>query len=142
MLNRIDSALTPKRATKHSAGYDIVAPYNYEIDNVESTIIDTGIFLTDDVFDDCLSTDIFAMIVPRSSYGFKYGLRFDNTVCIIDADYRDSIKLSCKATTPFVLKEGDRFAQLIFIRYHRLENEEVPKRERNGGIGSTDSHEH
>ena len=34
--------------------------------------------------------DRVLLLMPRSSLGFKYGIRLSNTVGVIDADYADS----------------------------------------------------
>ena len=79
-----------------------------------------------------------AMIFPRSSMGFKHGLQFANTVCIIDQDYRDTIKISLKADHCFNIKKGERYAQLVFIPIGINLNEIRPTEIRKGGVGSTD----
>lgn len=70
----------PKRATKFSAGYDFYAPVGFELDPGETIKIPTGIRCG-------MNTDWVLMIYPRSGLGFKYKVRLDNTVGVIDADY-------------------------------------------------------
>ena len=139
MISDFGAEFMPKRATRHSAGYDIVAtcdmtavPVNVALQGYYT--MDTGLHLEDGD----LREDEVMLILPRSSYGFKYGFRFANTVGVIDADYRDSIKMAFSVERGMLeIKKGDRIAQAIIVRYGRLPNEVEPVEERKGGIGST-----
>ena len=73
----------PRRATAKSAGYDFFAPDDITLEPGQTITVATGIraLMPDDW---CL------LIYPRSGLGFKYKLRLNNTVGIIDADYADS----------------------------------------------------
>jgi len=82
-------------------------------------------------------------IFPRSSLGFKYKLQLDNTVGIIDSDYYHAdneghiiIKVTNNSDRVLELKQGDRFAQGIFIPYGITVDDESNE-ERTGGFGST-----
>jgi len=101
----LNSEMIPARQTLGSAGYDIYATEDMCIERWFKTF-DTGVCFDGEecpVFDfnveledklhDCFPQEWVALIFPRSSYGFKYGLKFANTVCVIDKDYRDTIKL-------------------------------------------------
>lgn len=78
-----------------------------------------------------------ALVFPRSSFGFEYGLRFANTICVIDQDYNDTIKLKITVDKELKISCGERIAQMIFIPYLMLVDEERPSKSRDGGIGST-----
>lgn len=146
----------PKRATKNSAGYDFYAPYDIKLLPGEWTTVDTGVRFdgTEAVLcpisemalgggiryveSTCDTVRQWAMLViPRSSYGFKYGLRLRNSVGLIDMDYRHTIKASLTVDEPLVIRKGDRFLQGIIVPFGIIEGEEEPASERNGGIGST-----
>ena len=84
-------------------------------------------------------------IFPRSGLGFKFRLQLDNTVGIIDSDYYGSdneghifIKITndSRNDKTVVLKEGDAFAQGIFVPYGVTFDDETTAI-RNGGMGST-----
>lgn len=127
--------MKPKRSTKHSAGYDIYSPVDVYVVPGDKVVIDTGV-----AFEDSDTVDLpdwVFMIFPRSSLGFKYGMRFSNTVGIVDMDYRDTIKLSIEVSKPMRIKKGDRIAQGIFQFFGIWEQEDKPTAIRNGGIGST-----
>ena len=84
-------------------------------------------------------------VFPRSGLGFKFRLQLNNTVGIIDSDYYFSdneghifVKLTNDSNEGKVvdLKEGDAFAQGIFLPYGITEDDDVTA-SRNGGFGST-----
>ena len=75
-----DSVLLPKRATSGSAGYDFFSPKTFTLNAGETVKIATGVRVK-------IDEGWVLSIYPRSSLGFKYRLRLDNTVGIIDSDY-------------------------------------------------------
>ena len=85
------------------------------------------------------------LIFPRSSTGFKLNCFLTNTTGIIDAGYRDEVKLSLynfgKETV--CLKDAQRVAQFVVIPRPKLELNLVKDDElfrtgdRGGGIGSS-----
>lgn len=123
----------PKRATKFSAGYDFFAPFDLTI-TTEPLKIPTGIRVK-------IDDSYFLSIFPRSGLGFKYGLRLLNTVGIIDADYFNSsneghIFIKVRADQPINIKQGEGFAQGIFLEYGVTIDDQVEEI-RDGGFGST-----
>lgn len=137
--NMYDDIILPKRATKHSAGYDFFAPFDFELRGGESIKIPTGIKCD-------MNEDLFLAIVPRSSLGFKYKMRLVNTLGVVDCDYFDNenneghifIKISNENNENKTLKvnKGEAFAQGIFLKYFLTEDDNVTET-RTGGIGST-----
>lgn len=126
----------PRRATKGSAGYDFFLPFKVRLAPNKSILIPTGIR--------CKMKEGFVLKeYPRSSLGFKYKIKLDNTVGIIDSDYYYSdneghimMKLTNEGDLPVRLDKGTAFCQGVFVEYFLAEEEEVLE-ERNGGIGST-----
>ena len=127
----------PRRQRKGDCGYDIYLPEDLTIKKGQRPMIDTGIILEEGDVPD----GYFAMIVPRSSTGSNYGLSLANTVGIIDAGYRNTIKAKLWLNDPSMellkLKKGDRFCQMILVPFGIISSEEPPTEERDGGIGST-----
>lgn len=129
----------PKRGTKNSAGYDFFAPFDFVLKPNQTITIPTGIKC-------CLDEDKFLAIVPRSSLGFKYTLRLNNTIAIVDSDYYNNstneghifIKLTNenKKNKDLVIKRGEAFAQGIILSFYKVEEDKTTE-ERKGGIGST-----
>ena len=132
-----DNIKLPKRATAKSAGYDFYAPTALTFAPGETITVATGVrALMPDSW--CL------MIYPRSGLGFKYKLRLNNTVGIIDADYSDSdneghifIRMTNESDKLLEIPQGSAFAQGIFVQYLLTEDDNVTAT-RNGGMGSTD----
>lgn len=132
-----DSIKLPKRATRGSAGYDFFAPFDFTLNSNESIKIPTGIR--------CHIKEGYVLsIFPRSSFGFKYGVKLANTVGIIDSDYFHAdnqghifVKLTNTGNKAVEVKQGDAFCQGIFTQYFLTYDDNVTE-ERTGGIGSTD----
>lgn len=148
--NTYDAITLPRRSTKRSAGYDFYMPFDkIPLYPGESIVIPTGIKME-------LTPSCYLALYPRSSYGFKYKMRLDNTVGIVDADYYNNkdneghimIKLSCELEPPkftvlnhaipvLTLDRNDKFAQGIITLYGVTDDDEPCDSERTGGIGST-----
>jgi len=132
----------PKRKTLLSAGYDFSCPMKVELNPGETKVIPTGIKV--DLSENGDNDGYYLSLYPRSSYGFKYGLRLDNTVGIIDADYYNNpsneghILVAVKVDKPITIEAGTSFCQGIIHEYFIFENEILPEDIRVGGIGSTD----
>lgn len=130
--------LHPKRGTKKSAGYDFFSPVELIIPAHEMAKVPTGIKV-------CMNDDEILSIYPRSSIGFKTGIRLANTVGIIDADYYNNnnneghifIKFYNPTDTDYKINIGDKIAQGIFTKYLIVDDEDEILTERNGGLGST-----
>lgn len=83
-----------------------------------------------------------ARIQPRSGLALKKGISVVNSPGCVDADYREEIGviLINHGSTPFVIENGDRIAQMIISKIEHIEFEKVDnlnKTDRNGGFGST-----
>lgn len=131
----------PRRATLHSAGYDIEAAEDVEVPafepGVQPTLIPTGLKAY------CQDDEFYA-VVNRSS-GAKKGLVLANGIGIIDADYYENdtndghfqILVFNVSDHVLKIKKGDRVAQVIFQKYLLVDDDNASEK-RIGGIGSTD----
>lgn len=137
-LSIYNSIKLPCRATISSAGYDIYAPYNFEILPKQVVKIPTGIRVI-------LEPDKFLAIYPRSGLGFKYRTQLANTVGIIDSDYYYSdneghiwVKLYNGTIKSEILKlrQGEAICQGIIQQFFKTVDDKVTN-VRNGGFGST-----
>ena len=136
-VKEYDDIKLPKRATKGSAGYDFFSPFDFSLEPGETIKIPTGIKAK-------IADGFVLKEYPRSSFGFKYRVRLDNTVGIIDSDYYNNekneghifIKITNEGAKSLEVKKGDAFCQGIFSEYFLAEEEEVTEK-RTGGIGST-----
>lgn len=131
-----DNIKIPKRATTGSAGYDFFAPFDFSLVPGATIKIPTGIR--------CILKEGFVLKeYPRSGLGFKYRVRLDNTVGIIDSDYYKSdneghifIKITNEGQQILEVKQGEAFCQGIIVEHFYAEEDEVTE-QRNGGFGST-----
>ena len=126
----------PKRATAGSAGYDFTAPAEVTVPAGGSALIPTGIRAE-------MKPGWVLMLFPRSSLGFRTGIRLSNTAGIIDSDYAFAkneghimVKLRNPSDIPVVIGRGERFCQGIFLPYGTAEDS-GEFAERSGGFGST-----
>ena len=126
----------PKRATAGSAGYDFVSTVETVIPAGGTALIPTGIRAE-------MDPGWVLMLFPRSSLGFKFGVRLSNTAGIIDSDYAFArneghimVKLRNPSDMPVVIGRGDRFCQGVFLPFGTAE-ETGDFMERQGGMGST-----
>ena len=129
--------ILPKRATAGSAGYDFFAPQTFTLQAGQTIKIPTGIRVK-------IENGWVLSIYPRSSLGFKYRLRLDNTVGIIDSDYYYAenqghifIKITNCGDKELVVEKGKAFAQGVFVEYGITIDDECETK-RVGGFGSTD----
>ena len=84
-----------------------------------------------------------AQVRPRSGLALKHGVTCLNTPGTIDSDYRGEVGvlLVNLGEEPFVIRRGERIAQMVIAAYGQAEWEPVeahPPTERGaGGFGST-----
>ena len=145
--NMYDAIQLPRRSTKNSAGYDFFNPFeSIPLYYGESVTIPTGIKME-------IIPGHYLALYPRSSYGFKYKMRLDNTVGIIDADYYNNkdneghimVKVTCERSEPefnlgkpaLNLGQGFKFAQGIISIYGLTCDDDPCNSKRTGGFGST-----
>ena len=132
-----NSIILPKRATVGSAGYDFFLNKDLYLNPNETTVVSTGIRAE-------IENGYLLSIYPRSGLGFKYRLRLDNTVGIIDSDYffaynegHIKVKITNCGDKPLFVEKGKGFCQGIFTEYFITVDDDA-NGERHGGFGSTD----
>lgn len=128
----------PHYATSLSAGLDLRANIDEEIqiNSMERRLIPTGLFLE-------LPKGFEAQIRSRSGLALKSGISVLNSPGTIDADYRGEIMvllINLSAET-FVIKDGERIAQMIIAKHETISWELVENLEDtergSGGFGHT-----
>lgn len=128
----------PEYATYQSAGMDLRANIDEAItlNSLERKLIPTGLYIS-------LPEGYEAQIRPRSGLAFKKGVTVLNTPGTIDADYRGEIGviLVNLSTEPFVVKPGERIAQMVINKIEQADFrlvETLDETERGeGGFGHT-----
>lgn len=127
-----DEAIIPTRATKYSAGYDLHSLRDYILYSGTMVRVETGIAVY-------MPPDEWFAIVPRSGLCLKHGITVDNSPAVIDSDFYPkavSVLLRNNGDQPFRIRQGDRVAQGIFMRY-LLADDDDTQGERLGGFGHT-----
>lgn len=142
-----NDVIVPEQATSGSAGFDLrlyIPERDREFFNEiylepnETVKINTGLCFE-------LPEDHVMIICPRSSTGIKKGLMMQNTIGILDADYRGECFLFLKNMSykGIVIEHGERICQAIIMPYPKVNFEvveELSSTERGtGGFGSTGS---
>ena len=133
-----ENAIKPHRGTKHSAGYDFISPIEIIVPAQGMAKIPTGVKAS-------MEDDEVLSIYPRSSIGFKTGIRLANTVGKVDSDYYNNsnneghifIKFYNPTDKNYSINIGDKIAQGIFTKYLIVDDEDEILTERSGGLGST-----
>lgn len=86
-----------------------------------------------------------AIIVPRSGKGANFGVKLNNTVGIIDSDYRGEWIVAIDTRKPIAWKRHDRIFQYIIVPVNTEEHEITDTLDDtardDGGFGSTDIEE-
>lgn len=125
----------PLRATAGSAGYDICLAEDVELAPGETVRIPTGLRCR-------MENGWVLLLFPRSGLSFRNGVRLDNTVGVIDADYYGADNeghIQVQMTNggkPLSLKTGQAFCQGVFVPFGITETD-AAEEVRTGGFGST-----
>ena len=128
----------PTYKTSGSSGMDLVAYIKNKItiNPGKTAIIPTGIAVA-------IPKNYEIQIRPRSGLAAKKGISVLNTPGTVDSDYRGEIKIILINLSKklFVVKSGDRIAQMILCPIAKAKLKEVKKLPRTirgkGGFGST-----
>ena len=128
----------PSYETIASAGMDLRAnlEQSIELKPLERVIVKTGLFIE-------LPIGYEAQVRPRSGLAAKNGITVLNSPGTIDADYRGEIGviLVNLSADDFIIKNGERIAQLIIAKHERADwtsVQELSETSRGeGGFGST-----
>jgi dUTP pyrophosphatase len=130
-----DMAL-PSYETEGASGLDLRAAVRGELTLHPGDIrlVPTGMAIS-------LPAGYEAQIRPRSGLALKHGVGMVNSPGTVDSDYRGEIGLVLInwGKVPFVIKRGDRIAQMVVTRVSRAEVLEVDRLETTargeGGFG-------
>ncbi len=130
----------PKYQTEEAAAMDIAAFLPEEGEVVlqpgEWKLIPTGLCMA-------IPKNFGGFLLGRSGLAAKYGVSLTNSVGLIDADYRGEVKVNLinQGKEPFVIRDGDRIAQLLLMGTPKVEafpTDTLDDTERGtGGFGST-----
>ncbi len=128
----------PGYMSDHAAGADIRAAVREQL-----TLLPGARALVPTGFSIALPPGYEAQVRPRSGLAIRCGVTCLNAPGTIDADYRGEVHvvLANFGTEPFVIRRGDRIAQMIVAPVARasfdLVDELPPTLRGDGGFGST-----
>jgi len=113
----------PQHMTADAAGVDLVAAVDAPVTlaPTERALVPTGIAVA-------VPAGYEAQVRPRSGLALRHGITVLNAPGTVDADYRGEIMvlLVNLGTDPFVIRRGDRIAQMIVAPVTRFVWREVP----------------
>src|SRR5512143_2442649 len=121
-LSNSEGLPIPHYQTEHSAGVDLYAAVAGE------TIIKAGMWeLVPTGIAIAIPEGHEGQVRPRSGLALKHGIGMLNGPGTIDADYRGEIGIILFnfSDKPFMIRRGDRIAQLVFARIERARLETV-----------------
>ena len=138
-LRRLDPGL-PLPAAQHEgdAGTDLFAASDTTLEAAGGrALVPTGIAIA-------IPPGYAGFVQPRSGLALRHGVTVVNTPGLVDAGYRDELRvllINLDPSEPFKISRGDRIAQLVIQRFESVEWDEVAdlddtERGR-GGWGST-----
>ena len=128
----------PHYATPGSAGLDLLAAIDQEIELKPGArmAVATGIAIE-------LPLGAEAQVRPRSGLALNHGITCLNSPGTIDSDYRGEVGviLVNLGQAPFVIRRGERIAQMVIARHEQAAIAEVESLDETargaGGFGST-----
>ena len=138
IVNKSNNVL-PSYETANSAGMDLRAYLpdgELVIKPMQRILVPTGLFME-------IPIGYEGQVRPRSGLAIKSGITVLNSPGTIDADYRGEVKviLINLSENDFVIKSGDRIAQLVIAKCEQIEVvnvQELSETERGaGGFGHT-----
>lgn len=133
-----DLAKIPTRGSKFSAGYDLYAATDEDIQIPPHSTVKIGTGLAME-----LPIGWFGAIFARSGIATKRGLRPANCVGVVDADFRNEVLVALHNDTSetMTVQAGERIAQLVILPYQDIDFKEVNELHDTdrgmGGFGST-----
>ena len=118
IVNKSDNAM-PAYETVNSAGMDLRAYLpdgELVIKPMQRALVPTGLFME-------IPVGYEGQVRPRSGLAIKSGITVLNSPGTIDADYRGEVKviLINLSDADFVIKSGDRIAQLVIAKHEQPE---------------------
>lgn len=129
----------PVYATSGAAGMDVLAAEDVTLAPGGRHAVATGLAMA-------IPDGYEIQVRPRSGLALKHGISLPNTPGTIDSDYRGELKVIMinLGQDAFVIRRGDRIAQLVLAPVVRAAWEEVVDLDETargeGGFGSTGGH--
>lgn len=131
-------AKIPTRGSKFSAGYDLYAATDKDIQIPPHSTVMIGTGLAMDI-----PVGWFGGVFARSGIASKRGLRPANCVGVVDADFRNEVLVALHNDSNEIMtvQTRERIAQLVILPYQDIDFKEVNELSDTdrgmGGFGST-----
>jgi len=128
----------PSYETDGAAGMDVCAglDVDYLLEPGERTLVPTGLAVA-------IPKGYEIQVRPRSGLAVRHGVTILNAPGTIDSDYRGEVKIALVnlGREPYLIKRGDRIAQLVVAPVVtaslQVQEQLEPTRRGNGGFGHT-----
>ena len=129
----VPEAIVPTRGSDGAAGYDLASVVDITVPALGRVAVATGLAMR-------VPSGTYGRIAPRSGLAYKYGI--DVLAGVVDEDYRNEVLVILYNTSDcdYIIKKGDRIAQLVLEKISTPEVEivdDLDKTSRTGGFGST-----
>ncbi|XP_065674175.1 deoxyuridine 5'-triphosphate nucleotidohydrolase-like [Hydra vulgaris] len=134
--------------TKESACFDLRSSKDVILQPYQRVLISTGVYINE------MDSNLAGQVYSKSGIAYKYGVVVLNASGIIDADYKEEIKvlLMNHSEENYVIKRGDAIGQMGFVKMFKADKNVIEfdgcccrgvkismikDVERKGGFGST-----
>ncbi|XP_065671735.1 deoxyuridine 5'-triphosphate nucleotidohydrolase-like [Hydra vulgaris] len=134
--------------TKESACFNLRSSKDVILQPRQRVLVCTGVYINE------MDSNLVGQIYSKSGIAYKYGVVVLNAPGIIDADYKEEIKvlLMNHSEENYVIKRGDAIAQMGFVKMFKADKNiiefdgcccrgvkmsMIKDVERKGGFGST-----
>jgi dUTP pyrophosphatase len=130
----VQDATLPTRGSSGAVGYDLYSIDEVVVSPSQRALVGTGVAVI-------LPMNVYGRVAPRSGLAVKHGIQVGAGV--VDPDYRGEIKVVIfnQGDRDFVIKKGDRIAQLVLERCETPDVREIESLDEtdrgSGGFGST-----
>jgi dUTP pyrophosphatase len=130
----VQDATLPTRGSSGAVGYDLYSIDEVVVSPSQRALVGTGVVVI-------LPMNVYGRVAPRSGLAVKHGIQVGAGV--VDPDYRGEIKVVIfnQGDRDFVIKKGDRIAQLVLERCETPDVREIESLDEtdrgSGGFGST-----
>ncbi|XP_065652818.1 deoxyuridine 5'-triphosphate nucleotidohydrolase-like [Hydra vulgaris] len=110
--------------TKESAGFDLRSSKDVILQPYQRVLISTGVYINE------MDLKLAGQVYSKSGIAYKYGVVVFNAPGIIDADYKEEIKvlLMNHSKENYVIKRGDAIAQMGFVKMFKADKNKTNKK--------------
>lgn len=128
----------PTKGTDLAGAYDLYMPYWGEVHSANYAAVKVPLGFAAEV-----PANHVALLLPRSGVGVREGLALNNTMGVIDSDYRGEWVAAFRLnnTGSFMWNMGDRLLQMLIVPVAQVEFNVVAALQETsrgtGGLGST-----